>query len=143
MKPAEPLEPFEPFARQLCRVLDKGTRDLDGSVLERLRAGRERALQHHQSVTAEAFTIVGAGGTAAHFGEDGSHPLRTLFAILALLLGVSLAYYWNGFDQAAKNEEIDSALLADDLPPNAYLDRGFQAWIEKSPAPTVSPVAGE
>jgi hypothetical protein len=136
------MKPEERFARQLCRVLDQGTRDLDHSITERLRAGRERALQQ-QVATAEAFAIVGAGGTAVSFSGGDRHPLRTMFAILALLLGVSLAYYWNGFTQANENVEIDSALLADDLPPNAYLDRGFQAWIEKSPAPTASPVAGE
>ena len=26
---------------------------------------------------------------------------------------------------------IDSALLADDLPINAYLDKGFQAWLSE------------
>lgn len=67
--------------------------------------------------------------------DEEKHPLRTLLAMLALLLGVSLAYYWNGFSQASDNAAIDTALLADDLPPNAYLDKGFQAWLEKdSPA---------
>jgi hypothetical protein len=128
----------EQFARQICRVLDGGTLELDSGVAERLRAARERALQR-RSVPVEAFAIVGSGGTAqAHIGHgDGntSHPVRTLLALLALLFGVGLAYYWNGFHQASENEEVDSALLADDLPPNAYLDRGFQAWLEKrSPA---------
>ena len=121
------------FARQICRVLDQGTRTLDASIAERLRAARERALLR-QPVAVEAFAIVGAGGTA-HLGGDTFHPLRTLLALLALILGVSVTYYWNGFSSASENEEIDSALLADDLPPNAYLDRGFQAWLEKhSPA---------
>jgi hypothetical protein len=124
----------EQFARQICRVLDRGTQELDPGIAERLRATRERALQRQHFVIA-APAIVGAGGTAILGGDDEKHPLRTLFAILALLLGVSMAYYWNGFSQASENEAIDSALLADDLPPNAYLDRGFQAWLEKdSPA---------
>lgn len=122
----------EHFARLICRTLDQGTREIDPGIAERLRAARERALQH-QTVAAGSLAIVGAGGTAAWRGghDPESHPFRTLFAILALLLGVSLAYYWNGFDQATENEEIDSALLADDLPPDAYLDQGFQAWLEK------------
>ena len=33
-------------------------------------------------------------------GDDERHPLRTMLAILALLIGVSLSYYWNGFIQA-------------------------------------------
>lgn len=124
----------EQFARQLCRVLDRGTQELDHGIVERLRATRERALQRQGFLIATP-AIVGAGGTAILGGNAEKHPLRTLFAILALLVGVSLSYYWNGFNQASENEAIDSALLADDLPPNAYLDRGFQAWLEKdSPA---------
>jgi hypothetical protein len=121
----------EQFARHLCRVLDQGTRNIDTGIAERLRAARERAIAR-QPITVESISMVGTNGTVARLGGDEErHPLRTLFAILALLLGVWLAYYWNGFDQATENEEIDSALLADDLPPNAYLDRGFQAWLEK------------
>lgn len=120
----------EQFARQICHVLERGTENLDHAITERLRAARERALQH-QHVTLVSPAIVGAGGTALLSGDEAKHPLRTTLAILALLLGVSLAYYWNGFSQANENEAIDSALLADDLPPNAYLDKGFQAWLEK------------
>ena len=123
------------FAQQICKVLDQGTSALDESLAERLRAARERALAHQHVLVTES-KIVGAGGTALlHGHEDDRHPLRMLFAILALLIGFSLAYYWNGFSQADENEAIDSALLADDLPPNAYLDRGFQAWIDQASSP--------
>lgn len=124
----------EQFARQLCRVLDRGTETLDHDIAERLRAARERALQR-PLVLASRSEIVGAGGTALLVGDEEKHPLRTALAILALLLGVSVSYYWNGFSQADENEAIDSALLADDLPPNAYLDKGFQAWLEKADTP--------
>ncbi|MDO8959850.1 MAG: DUF3619 family protein [Rhodocyclaceae bacterium] len=130
------------FARQICRVLDLGTRSIEPVVAERLRAARERALQR-QLVPARDLSIIGVGGVSGAGAAvlqsgwlgSGGRALRTLLPILALLLGVSLAYYWNGFAQASVNEEIDSALLAGDLPPSAYLDRGFQAWLEKhSPA---------
>lgn len=123
----------EQFARQLCRVLDDGTRQLDPVIAERLRAARERAVLQPRAVLADSVKV-GAGGTAVLGGGDERHPLRMALAILALLVGVGLAYVWNGFDQASENEEIDSALLADDLPPNAYLDKGFQAWLEKEPS---------
>lgn len=119
------------FSRNICRALDRGMHEFDPVIAERLRAAREQALAL-QTTAVEPTTILGAGGTALQLGgDDGRHPFRTLFAILALLIGVCIAYYWNGFDQASENEEIDSALLADDLPPAAYLDRGFQAWLEK------------
>lgn len=125
----------EQFARRICLVLDRGTEELDHAIAERLRAARERVLQH-QHVLVASSAIVGAGGTALLGGDEEKHPLRTALAILALLLGVSLSYYWNGFSQAYENEAIDSALLADDLPPNAYLDKGFQAWLEKQDSPS-------
>jgi hypothetical protein len=119
----------EQLARQLCRVLNQGTQALDPVIAERLRAARERALQH-QALPVTDPAILGAGGTARLGGRgDDTHPLRTLLAILALLGGVSLAYVWNGFIQSDENEEIDSALLADDLSPKALLDPGFQAWL--------------
>lgn len=120
----------EQFSRQVCRVLDEGTQNLPPTIAERLRAAREQALTQ-QPATAIETQIIGAGGTArlAHNGHEQGHPWRTLFAILMLLLGMSIAYYWNSFEQAGANEEIDSALLADELPPKAYLDPGFQAWL--------------
>lgn len=121
----------EHFARQVCRSLELGTRELDPGVTERLRAARERALAHRQIASASVIAT-GTGGAVMQFGGDEKHhPVRTLLAIFALLLGVVFAYYWNAFEQANENEEIDSALLAEELPPNAYLDRGFQAWLEK------------
>lgn len=127
------MNPEQQFARQICRVLDQGTRILDSGTAEQLRAARERALLR-QYAPVQAVTIVGAGGAALQHGwmTGGGRTLRSLFSIVALILGVSLAYYWNGFAQASANEEIDSALLAGDLPPSAYLDRGFQAWLEKN-----------
>ncbi|MDI6747399.1 MAG: DUF3619 family protein [Rhodocyclaceae bacterium] len=122
------------FARQICRVLDLGTRSIEPVVAERLRAARERALQR-QLFPVQAVEIIGTGGGAVlQGGWFGGHgrAVRSLLSILALILGVSLAYYWNAFAQASVNEEIDSALLAGDLPPSAYIDRGFQAWLEKS-----------
>ena len=63
---------------------------------------------------------------------------RALLALASLVLakvatvGVPLALKQivDAFEQAREYEEIDSALLTDELPPSAYLDRGFHAWLE-------------
>jgi hypothetical protein len=55
-----------------------------------------------------------------------------LIAAMALVIGATGTYYWNAYEQAQEYEEIDSALLADELPPSAYLDRGFHAWLERA-----------
>jgi len=117
----------EQFARRLCHLLDRGTDLLDPVVTERLRAARWRALERQPArAHAPAFAIVGAGGTAS-LGRR--RPLRMLLLLLALVLVSVAAYHWNGFEQAANHEAIDTALLADDLPPKAYLDPGFRTWL--------------
>lgn len=126
------MNPEQHLARQICQALDRGAQGLDPAIVERLRAARERALAHRPVIAA---AIVGAGGTASLHGDDAHHPIRMALAMLAMLLGFTLTYYWNGFSQANEDGAIDSALLADDLPPNAYLDRGFHTWLEKDSSP--------
>ena len=51
---------------------------------------------------------------------------------LAMLVACAGAIYtWQQNQRAAEIEEIDSLLLTDDLPIDAYLDRGFQNWLKK------------
>lgn len=120
----------ERLAKTICRVLAQGTEQIDPWIAERLRAARERALQMHPALApSEEVAFVG-NGELARAGEDGAdHPWRTAMAILALVFGMVASYYWNAFAESEAVEEIDSALLADDLSPKAYIDPGFQAWL--------------
>lgn len=117
------------FAYKVRRILDEGTGQLDRKILNGLHQARQNALAHHR-VAVGGLHFAGVG----HFATTRL-PMyaRTAVAAFALLAGVVLTYYWNSFEQAAENAEIDSALLSDELPPAAYLDKGFQAWLERSP----------
>jgi hypothetical protein len=48
-----------------------------------------------------------------------------------LVAGGAAIYAWQQNQRAAELEEIDSQLLTDDLPIDAYLDRNFQNWLKK------------
>lgn len=116
------------IAYKVRQALNRGTEALDKDIAARLHEARQSALAH-QKVRVGGLALAGLGHFASHrlpaFG-------RTAVAAFALLLGVVFSYYWNHFEQAAENEEVDSALLSDDLPPAAYLDKGFQAWLDRS-----------
>ena len=115
------------FARKVAKVLDGGAQGLPRETRTSLMAARQQALGR-QKVAVAGLSLAGLG----HFTSDVLLPhARMVVAMFALALGVAFAYYWNHFQQAAENAEIDSALLADDLPINAYLDRGFRAWLER------------
>lgn len=61
-----------------------------------------------------------------------AQPLRVAAIAMALSLGLVGTYYWDKFEQANEFEEIDSALLSEELPPEIYSDTGFHSWLERS-----------
>ena len=116
------------FSYKIRQVLNHGTENLDSVIAKRLHASRQAALGH-QRVAVRGLQLAGIG----HLFSDAVHGHgRAILAAIALLIGASSSYVWQKFEQAAEYEEVDSALLADDLPPAAYLDHGFRAWLERS-----------
>lgn len=123
------------FAYRVRQVLNQGVDNLDRKAADRLYEARQRALAH-QKVAVATLSFAGIG----HFATESLPTyVRTVLAASALLIGVVFTYYWANFEQAAENEEIDSALLSDDLPPAAYIDKGFQAWLDRSAHSSPSP----
>ncbi|MDO8786672.1 MAG: DUF3619 family protein [Sulfuritalea sp.] len=116
------------FGYKARQILNQGVDALDRNVAVRLHQARQAAL-NLQSVPVRGLRIAGIGHTVelAFFSNA-----RNLLAVMALSIGAMGTYYWNAFEQAQEYEEIDSALLADELPPSAYLDRGFHAWLERA-----------
>jgi hypothetical protein len=121
------------LAYMVRQMLTQGADAIDAPTLARLHEARTRALAH-SAATVRGLRLAGAG----HFINDTllRHGRMTA-AVLTLLAGAALTSYWNNYVQADDNEEIDSALLADDLPIGAYLDPGFHAWLERN-APSAS-----
>ncbi|MBI3523315.1 MAG: DUF3619 family protein [Betaproteobacteria bacterium] len=124
------LHDEQELAYKLRLALNHGADKLDRNTIAKLRTARLHALAHQKAAVA-GLSLAWAGQSAALFASEVLLPrARTLAALLVLAAGVTGTYYWNNFQQAAENEVIDSALLADDLPINAYLDRGFRVWLE-------------
>ena len=117
---------------KIRHILDHGSSSLDGNTCNKLLAARQKALLRQKTAVA-GLSLAGIGQVV---GDALLPQARTFAALLALACGVVGTYYWNSFQQASENEEIDSALLADDLPINAYLDRGFRTWLDHSAQPS-------
>ena len=116
------------FGNKIRQVLNRGTR-LGPRAEVRLRAARELALARHKAGPASAL----AWGEAlvGRVGGLGGLSLRVLLP--AALLGVALTtiYGWQQNQKAAEFADIDSRLLAGDLPIDAYIDKGFDAWLKE------------
>lgn len=120
------------FAYRVRQVLNEGSDALAPKVLARLKTARRKAVDASaETVAVGHLSLAGI----AEWTEDtraGARALvMALVMALALSIGVVSAYYWNQFSEADENVEVDSALLADELPPAAYVDSGFKIWLER------------
>ncbi len=115
------------LASRIRLELHKGIHSLDDATLAQLKKSRLAALGLQRKTRLQLdFAFVSQGLSMA------AYPLRLSAMAIALSLGVVGTYYWQQFDQAEENEAIDSEILADELPPEIYVDKGFHTWLERS-----------
>jgi hypothetical protein len=120
------------FGNKVRQLLDSGA-EPGPATLARLRVARERALARlpaQQEAQGEAW----ASDVLSRFGGIGGASFRLLLPLAILLVGLSAIYGWQQNVRVAEVEEVDAQLLAEDLPIDAYLDRGFQTWLKKRAA---------
>lgn len=118
------------IAYRIKQHLNRGL-ELDAGKLARLKAAREQALARHRvesrvSVLVWADNVIGGLGGASWFIS------RVLLPMVVLILGLIAVNQWHQSQAAAEIEEIDAAVLTGDLPLDAYLDKGFDAWLKHS-----------
>jgi hypothetical protein len=123
------------FANKIRQALNEGSQ-VNARVAERLRASRERALAARKPgrEPALAWARSTASGVIGGFGGFGGFSLRVVLPTLLLVAGLITIYSLQQEQRAADVEELDAQLLTDDLPIDAYLDRGFEAWLKKMSA---------
>ena len=118
------------IAYRIKQLLNRGL-DLDAGKLARLKAAREAALVRQRVESrvpawAWADNVIGKSG-----GPSALFP-RLLLPMAVLILGLIAINQWRDTQVAAEIEEIDTAVLTGDLPLDAYLDKGFDAWLKRS-----------
>jgi hypothetical protein len=117
----------EQLGRKVRQALDHG--EVDAKTAARLRSARLRALSRQRAAPAWGFAW--ADNILGRLDGWGGLSLRVLTPLLVLAAGVAGIYAWDQQQRMAEVAELDAQLLADDLPIDAYLDRGFQNWLKK------------
>lgn len=130
-------EMSDALARQVAARLDAASMELPHDITERLRAARTRAVaarllpQTRMQTSHEVTAQNGVG--MLHFGDEGLNlwsRLASLLPLIALIAGLALIQNFLDDDRAKELAEVDSAMLADDLPPTAYADPGFLQFLK-------------
>ena len=122
------------FASRIRQILNQGS--VDARVAQRLQAARELALSRQRPEPQPSLlpTVRWADNVLGDGWSWGGLSARVMLPVVALAVAAVGIYRWQESQRLAEVVEIDSQLLTDDLPIDAYLDRGFQNWLKKRAA---------
>jgi len=124
------------FARSLAACLSESAEQLTPDVAERLRFGREKALEiARRARDAQGVGVTESGAAIAGFSRSRWWlRFASVLPLVALVGGLALIQNWQTRTQISAAAEIDEALLGDDLPINAYRDPGFSEFLKAPPS---------
>lgn len=126
------------FGLRVAASLTERSDTLPADVSERLRFAREQALAKARTAratqTAPSTSVVATGGGTLALGSLGGRSPRwlkfaSIMPLLLLVAGLLLIEHSQWYEQVTAAAEIDTALLADNLPPAAYGDPGFSEYL--------------
>jgi hypothetical protein len=125
-------QPDDELARRIVKHLDAGVDRLDPATRGRLLAVRERALNRYRERPAPVLGLAWAGQAIARVSGHRFYRVRNLAAVAALVLGLTVVAIWTSLGPTNELADIDAGLLTDELPINAYLDKGFDSWLKRA-----------
>lgn len=119
------------LARQIVQRLNGGLDQIKQGTLYQLQSARQKALDQCSEVRRPVFGLATAGNVASSSGHSRYFNARYIAAAALLVLSLIGISYWQ-FVMSNDIADIDVSLLTSDLPINAYLDSGFDAWLKRS-----------
>lgn len=125
--------PEHELARRIARYLNDGVDHLEPGVRERLVVARNIALSKYRERPQMVAGLAWAGAAAARIVEHRHYGARHLIAVATMVLALAGIAYWQSNGPVNEIADIDTSLLTDELPINAYLDKGFDSWLIRSP----------
>ena len=118
-------------ARQIVQRLNGGLDNIKQGTLYQLQSARQKALDRYRGARQPVFGLAVAGNAASSLGSNRYFNARYIAAAALLVLSLIGISYWQ-FVVSNDIADIDVSLLTSDLPINAYLDSGFDAWLKRS-----------
>ena len=121
------------IAKKITAYLDHGATRLKSGTAYRLQLARREALATlAEPEPAADLALAGAGRGPSPGKRHILADARVWIGVLMIVGAVLYFQYWQSMQQVRDIEETDAAILTSDLPIEAYLDRGFPAWLKHS-----------
>lgn len=129
------------FAYKVRHALNERLDDLPASTTDRLAQARKLAMARKNAHVAAPLTVRQARFATAGHGDTGGvlsqgfgwlGRMGVALPLLLLVGGLTGIYHFEEQQRIADLAEMDAAVLSDELPPTAYLDHGFNAYLAQS-----------
>lgn len=128
------------YALRLCARLPADGSSLPHGVAARLAAARAKAVQAAAPAAVvapqwrPAWVTAGAGaGRPGSSGGGAWWKFASVLPLLVLVAGLCAISWWQQAERADAAADVDAALLADAVPPDAYADPGFIEFLRRDP----------
>jgi hypothetical protein len=117
-------------ARYIANLLDDHAQHVTAVTVKRLSAARSLAVK--KLASQQTQVIQHNGNTLSWFGSNVEQYImrhRTISAAVILAAMLLTFFAAQQFSANTNLENSDAFLLASDLPPEAYADKGFDTWL--------------
>lgn len=124
------------YGLKTASYLSAGAANLPYDISERLRAARAQAVSVRKVARTHAATASAVQGTGSvlSWGSDEGFSLwnriGSVLPLVALVAGLLTINSLQADSFVQELAEVDSALLTDDLPPDAFSDPGFVQFLK-------------
>ena len=123
------------FGRASAALLSQSAQSLPAGIKDRLHAARMKALsaKKAEKVLAQKPVFAGISGNW-NSGSNGLwDSVGWIAPLVVLVFGLIGIAQWQDDSRINDIAEVDAALLSDDVPPDAYADSGFLAFLKNGP----------
>ena len=124
------------FGLASAALLKQGAQNLPASIKDRLHAARMKALavRKPEKVRVQKPVFAGFAGNWSPRSSNGVwDTLGWVAPLVVLVFGLIGIAQWQDESRINDIAEVDAALLTDDVPPDAYADSGFMAFLKNGP----------
>ena len=123
------------FGQASAALLRQGTQTIPQNIKDRLYAARMKALsvRKPEKVLIQKQVLAGASRNWTSGANGRWDTVGWIAPLTVLVFGLIGIAQWQDDSRINDIAEVDAALLSDDVPPDAYADSGFMAFLKNGP----------
>jgi Protein of unknown function (DUF3619) len=123
------------FGQASAALLRQGTQTIPQNIKDRLYAARMKALsvRRPEKVRLQKYVLAGSSRNWTSGSNGLWDTVGWIAPIVVLVFGLIGIAQWQDDSRINDIAEVDAALLSDDVPPDAYADSGFMAFLKNGP----------